>query len=310
MTLGSRRYRKKAAKRRGATPASGQRRGGVQATAPAAAPPHVQPPAQPAVQAPWLVYFGVLACFFLSGFAALLYQTAWLRQFSLIFGTSELAVTTVLAAYMGGLALGSAVAGRYAGRVTRPVLAYGVLEGTPASVASVDVVELEPEVIEASRQLSGMRDADPLADPRINIVINDARNALRLTRKSYDAIVSQPSHPWTAGASHLFTREFAASVRSHLNDGGVFLQWMNAEFVDEPLLRTLAATLLAEFEYVRLYRPSARVLMFLASDAPLDVELELARSVSDHRHAGSHDAPRPRASFLRLHPSGRHVRFP
>ena len=154
----------------------------------------------------------------------------------------------------------------------------GALEGTPASVANIDVVELEPEVIEASRLLSGMRDVDPLADPRINIVINDARNALRLTRKSYDAIVSQPSHPWTAGASHLFTREFAANVRSHLNDGGVFLQWMNAEFVDEPLLRTLAATLVAEFEYVRLYRPTARVLMFLASDAPLDVELELARS--------------------------------
>ena len=164
----------------------------------------------------------------------------------------------------------------------RDMLVVGVgggvaLEGVPASVASVDAVELEPEVIEANRLISGMRDVDPLGDPRINIVINDARNALRLTRKSYDAIVSQPSHPWTAGASHLFTREFAADVRSHLNEGGVFLQWMNGEFVDEPLLRTLAATLLAEFQYVRLYRPSSRVLMFLGSDAPLDVELELAR---------------------------------
>ena len=165
----------------------------------------------------------------------------------------------------------------------RDMLVVGVgggvaLEGVPASVASVDAVELEPEVIEANRLVSSMREVDPLADPRINIVINDARNALRLTRKSYDAIVSQPSHPWTAGASHLFTREFAADVKSHLNEGGVFLQWMNGEFVDEPLLRTLAATLLAEFQYVRLYRPSLRVLMFLASDAPLDVELELART--------------------------------
>ena len=152
------------------------------------------------------------------------------------------------------------------------------LEGVPASVTNIDVVELEPEVIEANLLVSGMRDIDPLADPRFNIVLNDARNALRLTGKSYDAIVSQPSHPWTAGASHLFTREFVADVRGNLNEGGVFLQWMNAEFVDEPLLRTLAATLVAEFEYVRLYHPAARVLMFLASDAPLDVELELART--------------------------------
>ena len=152
------------------------------------------------------------------------------------------------------------------------------LEGVPATVESVDVVELEPEVIEANRLISGLRDVDPLADPRFNVAINDARNALKLTRKSYDAIVSQPSHPWTAGASHLFTREFAADVRSHLNDGGVFLQWMNAEFVDEDLLRTLAATLMEEFEYVRLYHPWTRVLMFMASDAPLDVELALAAS--------------------------------
>ena len=166
---------------------------------------------------------------------------------------------------------------------TRDMLVVGfgggvALEGVPASVASVDVVELEPEVIEANRLVGDMRNFDPLADPRFNVVINDARNALKLTGKSYDAIISQPSHPWTAGASHLFTREFAADVRSHLNEGGVFLQWMNGEFVDEPLLRTLAATLMAEFEYVRLYQPTARVLMFLASDAPLDVETELART--------------------------------
>ena len=122
------------------------------------------------------------------------------------------------------------------------------LEGVPPSVESIDVVELEPEVIVANQQLAGMRDFDPLADSRFNIVLNDARNALRLTRKTYDAIVSQPSHPWTAGASHLFTREFVADVRSHLNDGGVFLQWMNGEFVT----RTCCGP------WPRLWSPSSR----------------------------------------------------
>ena len=72
---------------------------------------------------------GVSACFLLSGFAALLYQTAWLRQFSIVFGTSELAVAAVLAAYMGGLGTGAAVAGRFLGRIRRPILVYGLLEG-------------------------------------------------------------------------------------------------------------------------------------------------------------------------------------
>ena len=71
---------------------------------------------------------GVVACFVLSGFAALLYQTAWLRQFSLVFGTSELAVAAVLSAYMAGLSLGASLAARFVSRITRPVLFYGLLE--------------------------------------------------------------------------------------------------------------------------------------------------------------------------------------
>ncbi|MGY8738744.1 MAG: fused MFS/spermidine synthase, partial [bacterium] len=70
----------------------------------------------------------LLVCFFVSGFAALLYQTAWTREFAFLFGTSELAVVAVLAAYMGGLAGGAAIASRVVGRLKRPVLAYGLLE--------------------------------------------------------------------------------------------------------------------------------------------------------------------------------------
>src|SRR4249920_3482405 len=67
-------------------------------------------------------------CFLLSGVAALVYQTAWTRQFAIVFGTSELAVATVLAAYMGGLALGALLAERFLPRVQRPVLTYALLE--------------------------------------------------------------------------------------------------------------------------------------------------------------------------------------
>ncbi len=73
--------------------------------------------------------FGLIAlCFFLSGFAALIYQTAWMRRFGFVFGTSELAVATVLAAYMLGLAAGAAAAGRLAPRLRRPIRAYGIVE--------------------------------------------------------------------------------------------------------------------------------------------------------------------------------------
>ena len=78
------------------------------------------------------IFLGVAACFVLSGFAALLYQTAWMRQLSTVFGTSELAVATVLAAYMAGLAFGAAIAARFVDAIRKPVFVYGVLEAAIA----------------------------------------------------------------------------------------------------------------------------------------------------------------------------------
>ncbi|HEX9292005.1 MAG TPA: fused MFS/spermidine synthase [Anaeromyxobacteraceae bacterium] len=68
------------------------------------------------------------ACVFVSGVAALLYEIVWLRLLGLAFGQTVHTVTSVLAAYMGGLALGSIVLGRRADRVRRPLRLYGLLE--------------------------------------------------------------------------------------------------------------------------------------------------------------------------------------
>jgi predicted membrane-bound spermidine synthase len=152
------------------------------------------------------------------------------------------------------------------------------LEGVPPSISDIDVIELEPEVINANRAIATQRNNDPLEDARVNIVNNDARNALRLTSKRYDIVVSQPSHPWTSAAAHLYTRDFLGEAKARMNDDGVFVQWINSEFIDEPLLRTLAATLRSEFEHVRLYQPGDQVLVFLASDTEMTPEQQLARS--------------------------------
>lgn len=152
------------------------------------------------------------------------------------------------------------------------------LEGVPKSVQSVDVIELEPQVVKANQSFDDERAINPFNDPRVKIIINDARSALTLTTKKYDAIVSQPSHPWTAGASHLYTREFMVLAKQHLATNGVFLQWMNTQFVDEFLLKSLCATMLDVFPHVRVYQWDAESLFFLGSDSPLEVEAGIARS--------------------------------
>jgi spermidine synthase len=72
----------------------------------------------------WLVGL----CFILSGATGLIYEVLWARMLGLVFGATTFAISAVLAAFMGGLALGSAWAGKLATRIKRPLRAYGVIE--------------------------------------------------------------------------------------------------------------------------------------------------------------------------------------
>jgi spermidine synthase len=68
------------------------------------------------------------ALFFLSGASALIYELVWQRLLNLVFGVSTLSVSAVLAAFMGGLALGGFLFGRRADRTARPLRIYACLE--------------------------------------------------------------------------------------------------------------------------------------------------------------------------------------
>lgn len=76
----------------------------------------------------WLFVIA-LVLFFLSGLTSLIYQVIWTRLLVFVFGATTFATSTVLAVFMGGLALGSFLAGRYADRSKNPFLLYGILEG-------------------------------------------------------------------------------------------------------------------------------------------------------------------------------------
>jgi spermidine synthase len=67
--------------------------------------------------------------FIFSGASGLIYQISWVRLLSLTFGVTIYAVSTVVAAFMGGLALGSFLGGRVSDRVRHPILWYAVAEG-------------------------------------------------------------------------------------------------------------------------------------------------------------------------------------
>jgi hypothetical protein len=65
---------------------------------------------------------------FLSGAAGPIYQVAWVRLLGLAFGVTVYAISSVLAAFMGGLAIGSFFGGRRTDMVRRPLRVYGLVE--------------------------------------------------------------------------------------------------------------------------------------------------------------------------------------
>lgn len=68
----------------------------------------------------------IVAIFFASGFAGLLYEVVFAKSLALVFGSTTVASTTVLATYMGGMALGAYVGGRM--KVRAALRAYGLCE--------------------------------------------------------------------------------------------------------------------------------------------------------------------------------------
>ncbi len=64
------------------------------------------------------------------------------------------------------------------------------------------------------------------AAARFSMVFGDGRTAIQGADRKYDLIISEPSNPWLAGVSNLFTQEFFRAVRERLTDDGVLAQWI------------------------------------------------------------------------------------
>src|SRR6476659_3832773 len=64
-----------------------------------------------------------------SGFAGLIYESIWTHYLKLFLGHAAYAQSLVLIVFMGGLAVGSALMGRWSTRISRPLVAYALVEG-------------------------------------------------------------------------------------------------------------------------------------------------------------------------------------
>ena len=165
--------------------------------------------------------------------------------------------------------------------------ATGVTPGAvlQSPMQSVDCVEIEPAAVASSSFFNHVNNR-PLGDPRLHLILDDARNYLRVNPQRYDLIVSEPSHPWVPGVANLFTREFFALGRERLKDDGVFVQWLQIYQLSTESLRSVLATFHEVFPHVAVFRvqgaAKGKDLILLGSPASITFD-QLNQRFSEQR---------------------------
>jgi len=145
----------------------------------------------------------------------------------------------------------------------------------------LDGIEIEKAMWEQSRFFLPFN-RRTFDDPRYAMHFLDARIFFATRREPYDLIVSEPSNPWVAGVSSLFTREFYREVRAHLSKGGVFVQWIHTYEFEDALLLSILAALSEEFPHLRLhFVPSTQDMVIVAGLSPLRADDANLRNPED-----------------------------
>jgi predicted membrane-bound spermidine synthase len=164
-------------------------------------------------------------------------------------------------------------------------LGTGSTAGWLASVPSierVDVMELEPAILRVAKDCAPVNQS-VLDNPKVKIELGDARESLITKTDRYDIIFSEPSNPYRAGISSLYTRELYTAASHRLEKDGIFIQWIQAYEVDLWAVATAIRTMHEVFPDLTVWVTADYDLVVVArvDGAPIDVERMRARIVQE-----------------------------
>ena len=132
-------------------------------------------------------------------------------------------------------------------------ITLGAVEQFP--VDKINLVEISPAVIEGSRFFDPFNH-DALNDKRLSVLLEDGRNHIALSKKSYDVIVSEPSNPWISGVGALFTVDFFDLLKKRLNPGGVACIWVHTNMSPESF-KSIIRSFTEKFPFVTMWESIA-----------------------------------------------------
>ena len=143
-------------------------------------------------------------------------------------------------------------------------------------VKRIDAIEIERAVVDATvhfHEVNGKAEQHP----KVKLVYDDARSYLQTTDQRYDVIISEPSNPWMAGTSALFSRDFYRLVKRKLGQGGIFGQWLQLYRLDGRSVALIVRTVLDSFAHAQLWFSHEGDVILLASEQPIRWSLERVR---------------------------------
>ena len=140
-------------------------------------------------------------------------------------------------------------------------------------VTEIKCIEIDPAVVDVARQYFSDYNNNVLDDPRTELIIEDARNYLMSHDKTYDVIISDPQDVWNSGASPLFTKEFYLTIRDHLNDEGIFTQYITSIDYTPDDFKVLLKTMHEAFPYLNIWEtPNTLIIMGSLDPVILDYD--------------------------------------
>ena len=167
----------------------------------------------------------------------------------------------------------------------------------------IAAVEILPDVAHAAVDHFADANGNLGSDPRVEIVVGDARSFLEGSGRAFDVVVGDLFVPWRPGEASLYTLEQFRAARKALREGGIFCQWLPLFQLSPADYRSIAASFVDVFPRTTVWRgdffPSTPALALVGhtAEGPFDAEAVLA--------AGRELAPKlDRASPYLAHPSG------
>ena len=145
----------------------------------------------------------------------------------------------------------------------------GITLGTASRfpLDSIECVEISGAVLRSAPFLEPAN-RGVLRNEKLVVHHRDARAFLRTTTTQHDVVVANTLHPWSLGATGLYSSEYFGRFAAAVAPGGLAAQWIPTQRITAPSFRSILRTFFDAFEHGYVFWGAGNVIL-VASQQPI-----------------------------------------